>query len=457
MSNICPMKKIILLLLIVGNTCIYARQSTSAPNAGHWQTGITMGDFLLSTYLTVTRKGDQVIITSPRNADRRLFGFSKSALARLMGKIPKKGRFLVIDAKQMNDSVIGPARMPIKGHVEFRGTISEKDNSLNGRFIKDGEVIGALKGEKTTGRKNDYKSFYPIITDLTQKNIYSKQVLQSEEWEHFEKKLKNLTDNATDDIELFLGFSIYSAKLPFSHFYLLPQTGEQSDISGVSPTEHNVIFEEKTPTIAYMNVKNFSSTQKEITEIFPRIIEKGYPNLIIDLRNNGGGGIEAATELAKYILKDSVFIGYFFTNRFSGNADDQAALNGLPLTHATTTDALIEELKTSPGVRFGAPKPTGQIYKGKIYVLTNKNTASTCEPVVYVLQQKKLATIIGEATAGAMLSSAYFTVQGRYKLVLPIADFLTSDFVRLEKKGVKPDIETTSDVALERAIAEIQK
>ena len=385
-------------------------------NGWCWKTDIVMGNFSLTTYLTINQKNSEVVLKSPKNADKRLFGFSKSELGRLSGKLPKKGRFLVIEATQIMDSIIGTAHLPVTGHVEFRGIISEIDNSLNGCFIKDCKVVAVLKGHKSLSCKNDYKSFYPIITDLTQKHIYSEQILQTPEWNVFDKKLKALTNKATDDIELFLGFSVLSPKLPFSHFNLIFQSDKPLNVSDTLPNERTVAFEEKTPSIAYLKIKNFNSSQKEIAAIFPHIIGKGYQNLIIDLRDNWGGGIEAAMELAKYLLKDSVFIGYFVTNQFSYKLDNKTALESLPLTHAKTTDALIEELKNSSGVRLSAPKPDGLTFKGGIYVLTNKNTASTCEPIIYMLKQKKIATIVGETTAGAMLSAAEFTIQDKYKL-----------------------------------------
>jgi len=87
-----------------------------------------------------------------------------------------------------------------------------------------------------------------------------------------------------------------------------------------------------------------------------------------------------------------------------------------------------------------------------MYILTNGNTASTCEPIVYVLKESERATIIGEKTAGAMLSATLFDIYGKYKLFLPIADFYTYDGVRLEGVGVKPNIETTSENALNKTL-----
>src|SRR5690606_42154192 len=85
-------------------------------------------------------------------------------------------------------------------------------------------------------------------------------------------------------------------------------------------------------------------------------------------------------------------------------------------------------------------------------ILTNKNTASTCEPIVYELQRQKRAIIIGEKTAGAMLNGEMFELNQSFKMFIPTADYYTSDGYRIDLNGVKPDIETKSEDALTVAL-----
>jgi C-terminal processing protease CtpA/Prc len=68
------------------------------------------------------------------------------------------------------------------------------------------------------------------------------------------------------------------------------------------------------------------------------------------------------------------------------------------------------------------------------------------------MKSHKLATIVGEKTAGAMLSATPFTLTDNYTLILPIADYYTADKLRLDQVGVEPDIEVASDKALEHVI-----
>ena len=51
-----------------------------------------------------------------------------------------------------------------------------------------------------------------------------------------------------------------------------------------------------------------------------------------------------------------------------------------------------------------------------------------------------------------MLAKTSFLISGKYLLDLPIADFYTCDGIRLDKVGVKPNVEIKSDDALNKAL-----
>ena len=171
------------------------------------------------------------------------------------------------------------------------------------------------------------------------------------------------------------------------------------------------------------------------------------------MRNNGGGGIEAAFEFAKYIVDEPVTVGYFVTNKLHYSEFDSTLFKTLPEVIPETTEEFIETLKNSSGKKLVFSNTDNPKFKGNLYILTNNSTASTCEPIVYLLKASNKATVIGEKTAGAMLSGTIFDISGKYKLFLPIADFYTYDGKRIEGVGVSPNIETTSDNALDKALS----
>ena len=425
--------------------------SSAQNNPSHFKSEIDFGGgIIMSTFFYVTNNGDKFSITSPKNADVRIMG-GKARLGRLFGMAPKKGIIMNISGTRKSDSLFGETIIPMFGRLKFRGIV--KNNTLTGEFLNaDAASMGTLHGVASAEDKIDYQQLYPKLIKTIEDNIYSTDALQNKEWKKFEKKLEELCNEAHDDIELYFGFNMLTKKLPFTHLSLLiaEDIEESEDIMTPKKT---VVFEEKNSTTAYLQIKNFSTSEEELAAALPKIVENAaYKNLIIDLRNNGGGGVGPAFELAKYIVTEDVEVGYFVTNKLEYSGFEPDLFRTLPPVQPKSTSELGNQLKTSPGVKLIFKKPGNPVFRGNIYILTNGNTGSTCEPIVYAFKNNKKATIVGERTAGAMLAASPFTVSGKYALMLPIADFYTYDGVRLDKVGVAPDVEVKSAEALNKAL-----
>ncbi len=96
-----------------------------------------------------------------------------------------------------------------------------------------------------------------------------------------------------------------------------------------------------------------------------------------------------------------------------------------------------------PGKRY-ANKP--------VYVLTSERTFSAPESFAYELQQTKRATIVGETTGGGAHSGAWFPIDDRFSIFIPLSRYVSAasggDW---EGVGVKPDVACAAADALERA------
>ena len=95
----------------------------------------------------------------------------------------------------------------------------------------------------------------------------------------------------------------------------------------------------------------------------------------------------------------------------------------------------------------------GPRYVGKpIYVLTAQRTFSAPESFAYELQQTGRATIVGEVTGGGAHPGAWFPIDDRFALFIPLSRYVSAvsggDW---EGTGVKPDIECAAAEALECA------
>lgn len=434
--------------LLVSNFALFFlfNLSFAQHHPSHFKSEIDFGNgTVISTFLEANIAKGKFTITSPKNADARIMG-GKAKLGRMLGKSPKKGIIITIDGTQQRDSLFGETKIPMFGKLKFKGIV--KNEILSGELLNnEGTTIGTIQGINSTEEKISYSELYPQILKTIQDNIYSKSVLQTKEWKRFEKQIDQLCQKAHDDIELFFGFNILAQKLPFTHLTLMIAK-DVADNDKTPNTQKSVVFEERNANTAYLKIKNFSSSTDELLEIMPKIVEnEAYKNLIIDLRNNGGGGISAAFALAKYIATEDLEVGYFPTNKLNYSGYQPELFNTLPEIQPKDTDEFGNKLKTSAGVKLVFKKPANPVFMGNIYILTNNNTASTCEPIVYALKSSKKATIIGEKTHGGMLSASPFVVSGKYTLILPIGDFYTRDGVRLDKVGVNPDIEVKSEDA----------
>ncbi len=157
---------------------------------------------------------------------------------------------------------------------------------------------------------------------------------------------------------------------------------------------------------------------------------------------------------ATNIIEKETFGGVSLTQKWFNNNKELPTpddYKNLPHFTETNYDLIIEGIHQTEGLCLKII-PKEQVYQGKLYVLTNRKTASTCEPIVYELKKQNRAVIIGETTAGAMLNGEMFELENGFKMFIPTADYYASDGYRIDQNGVKPNIETKSEEALSKAI-----
>lgn len=440
---------------------LFALSQGNVPANERWQCQLLFGtDFgPVDTYLDITWSDERMThftAKSPKNADRRVFGTTKSKLARLMKKLPKKGRLLAVTDGRFQrfgdtDSVFATLSMPMLGTSEIKAV--ERAAVISGGLFKKGERTGSITVAKSAlFQPTDYPALYAALRSTIEANIYDQALLKTKDWRTFDKKTSKIAKRVKDDVEFFFGFSVLSQQLPFSHLNLLLM--EETPSLTPDPHEHHVTIKAIDETTAYLDVQSFGGTKQEMDSICSILLNGGFHTLIVDLRKNGGGGLDSALPFGESIATDTVDAGYFVTNDWASKVSRPpaaAAFKVLPVAQERTTEAFIDALKNSEG-RHLVLYPRADAFKGKVYILTSDRTASTCEPIVDALKRSGRATIVGENTAGAMLSATLFQVTGKYHLFLPIADYYNADLQRLDQVGVKPDIEVKADEALDHVL-----
>ena len=171
----------------------------------------------------------------------------------------------------------------------------------------------------------------------------------------------------------------------------------------VNPVEGEVL----EGNIGYIAFSSFDDgTAEEFKNKFQELEKQGIKSLIIDLRNNGGGIVDEALDIANYILdKDSVILY-------------EVDKNNNETVEKTTDDPIINM---------------------PIVVLTNENTASSSEILAGALKDHKKATIVGEKTYGKGVIQQLLTLPDGSGLKITSEKYLTPNRTEINKVGIEPD------------------
>lgn len=164
--------------------------------------------------------------------------------------------------------------------------------------------------------------------------------------------------------------------------------------------------------IGYIVLSTFDTDcSKEIEKYMEEFQRKGINSVILDLRNNTGGVVEEAVKISELFID-------------KGNT----VLRSYNKTEKETI------IKSSSGK-----------YKDiNLVVLVNDYSASASEIVTSALKDNKAATIIGTRTYGkGVMQEIQPLFDGAIKIT--IEEFKTPNGDKINKVGIKPDVEIESD------------
>lgn len=171
----------------------------------------------------------------------------------------------------------------------------------------------------------------------------------------------------------------------------------------VNPVEGKVL-ENK---IGYIEFSSFDEgTAKEFKAKYEELEKQGIQSLIIDLRNNGGGIVDEALEIADYILEKDDVILY----EVDKNNNEE-----------------IEKSENHPIIDL------------PIILLTNENTASSSEILAGALKDHGKAKIVGTKTYGKGVIQQLLTLPDGSGLKITAEEYLTPNKTKINKIGIEPD------------------
>ena len=161
--------------------------------------------------------------------------------------------------------------------------------------------------------------------------------------------------------------------------------------------------------IGYVKVPSFDEdTSNGFKEKVKELENQGAKKLIIDLRNNGGGIVDEAVNIADFLLeKEKIII--------------------------STVDN-----KDKKTVTYSKNDPTITI---PVVVLVNENSASASEILACSLQDNERAKLVGTKTYGKGIIQTLLSLSDGSGLKITTEQYYTPKEISIHKKGIEPDEE----------------
>ena len=158
--------------------------------------------------------------------------------------------------------------------------------------------------------------------------------------------------------------------------------------------------------IAYINISQFSTdTGTELKETMDNINIRNFKGLILDMRYNHGGELNAAVQVASYFIPEGPVV--YIVNK-QGHVDT----------------------KMTVGSYLGMP----------LVVLVNEESASAAEIVAGAIKDKGTGSLVGVKTFGKGIVQTIFPLDSGTSVKLTTAKYLTPNKVDIHKHGIEPDV-----------------
>ena len=183
-------------------------------------------------------------------------------------------------------------------------------------------------------------------------------------------------------------------------------------LSRASVQVHSVTQEMLEPGLGYVKISHFSETTTPDLEAAIAKLKKASAGklrgLVLDLRNNPGGVLEAAIGVSDVFLDGGLIV----------------TANG-----------------RAPDARFSMDaKPGDDLDGAPLIVLVNSGSASASEIVAGALQDHKRARLVGSQTYGKGSVQTVMALSDGHAIKLTTSRYFTPSGASIHERGIKPDV-----------------
>ena len=161
--------------------------------------------------------------------------------------------------------------------------------------------------------------------------------------------------------------------------------------------------------VALVLLSSFSDdSAQELENAFEEARAAGARSFILDLRNNPGGRLDQAVEMAGYFLEPESVV---YIRKNASGEREEITVEG----DSNSTDA-------------------------PLAVLVNEGSASSSEILAGALRDNGRAPVIGETTFGTGTVLSEFVLRDGSSILLGVAEWLTPDGDFIRNTGITPDV-----------------
>ncbi len=299
-----------------------------------------------------------------------------------------------ITYEQMVDGAFKGIFDSLDPHSVYYSTNEEKEdfvNSVDGRFSGIGVSLDSSSGQcvviaPIAGTPADRAGILPgdIVVDIDGTDVTSFQS---------DKIVSMLRGEAGTEVTVGVRRSGHSGIIKF---VLVREVIVLSSVSGKMLEDG----------IGYIKIDSFDSdTDREFTAEKLKLIKQGMKRLVIDLRNNPGGYIGVAADIANQLMPAGPIVHF----EQQGDIKDSIEASGAGITYLS------------------------------VAVLINEGSASSSEILAGALQDSGAAVLVGTQSYGKGTAQRVVSLKNGASMKLSEYYFLTPDKNVIDKIGLTPD------------------
>lgn len=328
-----------------------------------------------------------------------------------------------IDEQKLEDSMYAGLMAGLEdpySRYYSREECEEEDRSNAGEYEGLGVVLGQMKdtGEFVIVQCYDGGS-------AAEAGVQAGDILYAVDGESVEgKELSEISDAIQEkeekDVVLTLGRSQADG------------SEQRMDITVTKgPVEMNYVSGEMLGDgIGYLAITQFTGvTSEQFQETYQSLKDQGMERLIIDLRDNPGGLLDAVCETLRQILPEGMIV---YMEDKAGNREEYTCDGETPIDIP-------------------------------LVVLVNENSASASEIFAGAVKDHGVGTLVGTTTFGKGIVQTYYRLGDGSEIKLTTAKYFTPNGNNIHGTGIEPDVQVEAsedaetDAQLEKAVEVVKE